>query len=112
MTVIKLMSGVAVSSVLMFNPAHATTIINRDTAAHNLRIVEGGQERVVKAEPSQQFDDLCASSCSLYFNDDPEAYEIAAGDIVSIEDGQLFFEDPSSQPNEAGEATGESAPKQ
>lgn len=111
MTVIKLMSGVAVSSVLLFNPAHATTIINRDAAAHNLRIVEGGQERVVRAEPSQQFDALCSSSCSLYFNDDPEAYEIAAGDIVSIEDGQLFFEDPSPESDEPVEA-GEHPPKQ
>lgn len=102
----KLMLGIAVAaSMLLCSSAQATTIINRDSAAHNLRIVEGDQERIVNAEPSQQFDDLCASSCSLYFDDDPEAYEIAAGDIVSIEDGQLFFEDPSTQPDmPAGEA--------
>jgi hypothetical protein len=102
MTIFKLTSGVA-ASVFLVTAAYATTIINRDSAAHSLRIVEGGQERIVNAEPSQQFDDLCASSCSLYFDGDPEAYEIAAGDIVSIEDGQLFFEDPATLPDRATE---------
>lgn len=104
----KLMTGAAaVASMFLISAAQATTIINRDSTVHNLRIVEGDQERIVNAEPSQQFDDLCASSCSLYFDDDPEAYEIAAGDIVSIEDGQLFFEDPSTQPAESASETPE-----
>jgi len=112
MTVLRAMFSAIGASVLWLSAAQATTLINRDGSVHNLRIVEGAQERTIKAEPLQQFDDLCASSCRLYFDDDPEAYEIAAGDIVSIEDGQLFFEDPDTRQSPAGEAGAETPEKQ
>lgn len=98
MTASKLVLGTVAASAFWLSAAQATTIINRDPSAHNLRIVEGDQERVVTAEPSQQLDELCSSSCSLFFDDDPDAYEIAAGDIVSIEDGELYYEEPSALP--------------
>lgn len=94
----KLLMGAVAASGLAVSTAQATTIINNDPSVHNMRIVEGDQERIVNAEPSQQLVGLCATTCKLYFDDDPEAYEIAAGDIVSIDDGQLYFEDASVRP--------------
>lgn len=98
MIALRLLLGAVAASGLAVTTADATTIINNDPSVHNMRIVEGDQERVVNAEPSQQLVGLCATTCKLYFNDDPEAYAIAAGDIVSIDDGQLYFEDTSIRP--------------
>lgn len=98
MTAFRLLMGAVAATGLAVTSAEATTIVNNDPSVHNMRIVEGDQERVVKAEPSQQLVGLCATTCKLYFDDDPEAYEIAAGDIVSIDDGQLYFEDASVRP--------------
>lgn len=108
MIAFRLMAGAVAAGVLSFSAVQAATIINRDTSAHTLRVVEGDQEKTIRAEPSQRLDGLCASSCSLYFDDDPEAYDIAAGDIVSIEDGQLFFEDPELEPDPPTQPDGES----
>lgn len=95
MTALKLLMGAVAVGGFTLGAANATTIVNNDPSVHNMRIVEGDQERVINAEPSQQLVGMCATSCKLYFDDDPDAYEIAAGDIVSIDDGQLYFEDAS-----------------
>jgi len=87
--------GAVATNALALATAGATTVINNDPFVHRMRIVEDDRERVVDVEPSQQLVGLCASTCKLYFDDDPDAYEIAAGDIVSIDDDQLYFEDVS-----------------
>jgi hypothetical protein len=82
----------AVSILGLFSLAssvEALTIVNRDAQAHVLRIIEGGEEREVSLEPSQQADDLCSTVCSVTIDDSSASHLVAADAALSILDGVL-----------------------
>jgi hypothetical protein len=73
----------------------AITLTNRDSTDQKLTVIEGDKqsERVVKAGEKIE---LCPKSCVIRLTDG-EDYEFDGQEIVSLEEGLLFLDDPDSQ---------------
>ena len=72
----------------------AVSVTNRDDRDHKITIIEGETkvEHVLKATEVKE--GLCPKGCVLRLNDnDDEEYELDAKDVVTIEDGYLYYED-------------------
>lgn len=90
--------------VLHVGAVHSASITNRDERDHKVAIIEEGErarEQVLK--PSSVLSDICPKGCIVRLNDDEtDEYELEGPDVVSIEEGSLYYDGP--------EATSESAP--
>ncbi len=75
--------------------ASGITLTNRDTTDQKLIIIEGDKqnERTIKAGEKVQ---LCPNSCVIRLADG-EDYEFDGGEIVSLEEGLLFLDNPEEQ---------------
>jgi hypothetical protein len=72
----------------------AITLTNRDTTDQKLVVIEGDKqsERTVKAGEKIE---LCPKSCVIRMPDG-EDYEFDGQELVSLEEGLLFLDDPDS----------------
>lgn len=81
------------------------SITNRDTKDHKITIViegQGNQDQVLK--PEQAVEQVCDKGCILRLNDsEDDEYQLEANDVVSIEDGYLYYD--NDQPADAPAAT-------
>lgn len=86
---------VAVSLSVWPIAVFAITLTNRDTADQKLIIIEGDKqsERLIKANETLQ---LCEKSCIIRLPDG-EDYDFDGAEIVSLEDGLLFLDNPDDQ---------------
>jgi hypothetical protein len=73
----------------------AITLTNRDRADQKLVVIEGDKqsETVIKAGEKLE---LCKKSCVIRLPDG-EDYEFDGGEIVSLEEGLLFLDNPEDQ---------------
>ena len=81
--------------LLSTTAAHAVSITNRDERDHRVTVIEGeaAAEHVLK--PSQTLTDICLKGCTIRMNDsEDDEYRLAASDVVSIEDGTVYYEGP------------------
>jgi hypothetical protein len=94
---------VMVLSVMAVSPAHALKLTNRDATEQKLTINEnnGSREQVLK--PSETLEGICASGCTIQIKDGEE-YEFDGNEIVSIEEGLMFLDEPG-QGQTSGDAT-------
>lgn len=79
--------------LLSTTAAHAVSITNRDERDHRVTVIEGeaAAEHVLK--PSQTLTDICLKGCTIRMNNsEDDAYRLAASDVVSIEDGTVYYE--------------------
>jgi hypothetical protein len=83
------------SIVLGASAAPAITLTNRDTTDQKLIIIEGDKqsEKIIKAGEKLQ---LCEKSCIIRLSDG-EDYEFDGAEIVSLEEGLLFLDNPEDQ---------------
>lgn len=84
----------------------ASSITNRDRADYRVSLVEDSVVTEHILAPSETLSSTCAESCVLHLNRDPghDGYRIEATDVVSIEDGYLYYDAP---PASAAPATGD-----
>ena len=81
--------------LLSTTAAHAVSITNRDEREHRVTVIEGeaAAEHVLK--PSQTVTDICLKGCTIRMNNsEDDWYRLAASDIVSIEDGTVYYDGP------------------
>ncbi len=81
--------------LLSTTAAHAVSITNRDEREHRVTVIEGeaAAEHVLK--PSQTVTDICLKGCTIRMNNsEDDRYRLAASDIVSIEDGTVYYDGP------------------
>lgn len=76
------------------------SITNRDTKEHKITIVvtgEANKDQVL--QPSQVIEQVCDKGCILRLNDsEDDEYQLEAEDVVSIEDGYLYYDnDPPAE---------------
>jgi len=94
--------------------AAEVSITNRDDKDHKLTIVEGTKQADHVLKPSQVLEGICAAGCVVRLDDsENDEYELEGTEVVSIEEGYLYYDGPEA-PNEgqgAGE-DGKAAPKQ
>ena len=87
--------------LLSTTAAHAVSITNRDERDHKVTIIEGEARADYVMKPSQSVTDICLKGCTIRMNDsDGDEYRLVAEDVVTIEDGTVYFEgpDPSVRP--------------
>ena len=82
----------------------ALQLTNRDTADHKIALTEpsGAQEVLIK--PSQVIDGICKTGCTMKMADGEE-YEFDGNEVVSIEEGLMFLDEPAD-----GNSAGSSGP--
>ena len=75
--------------------AHAVSITNRDEHDHKVTIIEGDTKADHVLKPSQALNGICAKGCTIRLNDsEDDEYQLEANDVVSIEDGSLYYDGP------------------
>jgi hypothetical protein len=75
--------------------AHAASVTNRDEIDRKVTIIEGDgtTERVL--QPSQALNDFCTKGCTIRLDDsEDDEYMLESDDVVSIEDGSLYYDRP------------------
>mgnify|MGYP007103846965 FL=1 len=75
--------------------AHAVSITNRDEHDHTVTVIEGNTKANHVLKPSQTLNGICAKGCTIRLNDvEDDEYQLEGEDVVSIEDGSLFYDGP------------------
>jgi len=81
--------------LLSATAAHAVSITNRDEQDHKVTVIEGDTTADHVLKPSQTLNGICAKGCTIRLNDsEDDEYLLEANDVVSIEDGSLYYEGP------------------
>lgn len=84
------------TAVLIGYPAaHASSITNRDDRDYKLTVIEDTATKDHTLAPSATLKGVCLQGCIVRLNDeDTSEYELEGSDVVSIEDGLLYYDDP------------------
>lgn len=100
----RLLRAVGVIGLLSSNTAaHAASITNRDELDHKVTIIEGESKADHVLKPSQTLSDICARGCIVRLNDsEDDEYQLEAVDVVSIEDGGLYYDDAGAEQRSPG----------
>jgi hypothetical protein len=106
------------AALLQTSAVSALSLTNRDDHDHKVTIVEGSRSSDHVLKPDATVENVCQKGCVLRLNDSEEdEYELEGNEVVSIEDGSLYYdspEAPASQPpvdgGKAGDGKG-AAPK-
>ncbi|MBO0740587.1 MAG: hypothetical protein J2P51_04080, partial [Hyphomicrobiaceae bacterium] len=57
--------------------------------------------------PSQALNGICAKGCTVHLDDDEEEeYQLEADDVVSIEEGNLYYDTPGTPGSNPAPTTG------
>ncbi|HJU31008.1 MAG TPA: hypothetical protein VJ740_06130 [Hyphomicrobiaceae bacterium] len=108
--------AIVVGGILLLSgstAAHAVTITNRDDLDHKVTVVEGDTRTEHVLKPQQVLAGVCLKGCTVHLDDDEEEeYQLEAEDVVSIEEGALYYDTPDnpSVPAPAPAAGGSSRP--
>lgn len=95
---------VGVCAVLIFgamlaHPAAAVSITNRDDRVHKVTVIEGSGEQSHSLAGSGVLENVCLKGCVIRLNDsDNDEYELEGTEVVSIEDGYLYYDGPEPEP--------------
>ena len=82
----------------------ALQLTNRDTADHKIALTEPSGTQEVLIKPSQVIDGICKTGCTMKMADGEE-YEFDGNEVVSIEEGLMFLDEPAD-----GNSAGSSGP--
>jgi len=94
----------AIGTILLLSSvtaAHAVSITNRDERDHTVTVIEGEAKAEHTLQPSQTLNDICLKGCTIRINNsEADEYRLTASDVVSIEDGTVYYDgaDPSAGP--------------
>ena len=105
---------VSLSVALIWSPiAYASAITNRDGKDHKVSVIEGNAAEVHVLRPSASLEGVCDKGCVIRLNDNAkDEYELQGSDVVSIEDGYLYYDGPpASAVPKVGDADQPSGPK-
>jgi hypothetical protein len=86
---------VLIGAALGTTGSEAASLANRDDRDHKISIVEGGTTVDQVLKPQQALEGICAKGCIIRLNDnEDDEYQIETTDVVSIEDGYLYYDTP------------------
>jgi hypothetical protein len=92
----------------LFGSADAVTVTNRDDKEHKITIIEGDVKNDMQLKAAGVLENICSKGCVVRLNDsESDEYELEGAEIVSIEDGYLYYDGP-----EVPEAAPGTPPKQ
>jgi len=91
--------------VLGVTAAHGASISNRDERDYTVTIIEGEAKADHALKPSQTLSDVCLKGCTIRVNGkEDDEYRLTGGDVVSIEDGTVFYDAPDTPEDSASPA--------
>ena len=87
----------------------AVSITNRDDHDQKVTIIEGATSKDQVLKPEGIIEGICAKGCVVRLNDsEDDEYELEGNEIVSIEDGYLYYDGPDT-PSEPAVPDGKAA---
>jgi hypothetical protein len=93
--------------------AGAASLTNRDEREYKITVIEGDSKQDHVLKPSAVLDGICEKGCIVRLNDDhDDEYELEGAEVVSIEDGYLYYDGPDSSIEPGPEAGKATPPKQ
>ena len=85
----------ATTALLWVPSARASTVTNRDGKDHKVSVIAGGTAKDHVLRPSAALEGICKTGCVIRLNDSTkDEYELQGSDVVSIEDGYLYYDGP------------------
>lgn len=103
---------VAVSSFITATPSAAISITNRDDKDHKITIIEGETKTDLALKATAVLENLCLKGCVVRLNDsENDEYELEGTEVVSIEDGYLYYDGPDTPTEPAPPAAPGAVPK-
>jgi hypothetical protein len=106
---IKLMLLATVAACATISTAGAVSVTNRDEKEQKIQILEGEVKKDHMLKPAAVLDGVCLKGCVIRLNDnDNDEYELDGTEVVTIEDGYLYYDGPDTP---AQGATPAPAPK-
>ena len=86
----------SLSVALIWIPsAYASAITNRDGKDYKVSVIEGNAAADHVLRPSASLKGVCNKGCVIRLNDNAkDEYELQGSDVVSIEDGYLYYDGP------------------
>ena len=106
-----LAATVALAAGLAFaagSAAAAVSVTNRDDKDHKLTVIEndGAQKADHTLKPNQVLEGVCAKGCIIRLNDsDEDEYELEGTEVVSIEEGYLYYDGPDAPGEQPSQGT-------
>lgn len=92
---------VSAAALLSAEAAVAVSLTNRDDRDYRIAIIEGEKRQDHVLVPSAVLEGICQKGCVVRLNDnESDEYELEGNEIVSIEQGYLYYDGPdaSSEP--------------
>lgn len=90
------------AALLWTSTADAVSVTNRDDRDVKLTVIEGEAKQDHILKPSQELKEVCQKGCVIRLNDsESDEYELEGTEVVSIEEGYLYYDGPDA-PTEPG----------
>ena len=90
-----IVAGLIVTALSTVHAFAVVSITNRDDKDHKLTIVEGEARTDHVLKPTQVLEGICDKGCVIRLNDsDNDEYELEGTEVVSIEEGYLYYDGP------------------
>jgi hypothetical protein len=104
-------TAATVVASLASGEAHAVSVTNRDDKEQKIQIVEGDVKKDHTLKPAAVLDGVCLKGCVIRLNEnDNDEYELDGTEVVTIEDGYLYYDGPDAPPAPAPGAAAPAAP--
>jgi len=92
---LKVVAAFLIAALFWFPPAYASSITNRDAKDYKVTVIEGKATKAHVLKPSAALEGICQKGCVIRLNDNEnDEYELQGSDVVSIEDGYLYYDGP------------------
>ena len=96
-----------VAVLLSTSAAHAASITNRDEKDRKVTIIEGEARRDHVLKPNGVLDGICEKGCLIQLDDNQQdPFELEGSEVTSIEEGQLYYDEPAKSAEPQGEDAG------
>jgi hypothetical protein len=109
---LKVVAALTIAVTFWSQLAHASSLTNRDGRDFKVTVIEERATKDQVLKPSAALQGICLKGCVVRLNDsENDEYELQGSDVVSIEDGHLYYDGPPPSPvPKAGEVVEPSKP--
>ena len=103
----------AIAVLLWTSNAGAVSVTNRDDKDHKITVIEGDIKKDHVLKPLVVLEGVCQKGCIIRLNDsDNDEYELEGTEVVSIEEGYLYYDGPDAAETPQSVPGSATAPKQ
>jgi hypothetical protein len=92
----RIVAASLLAALISVPTAYASSLTNRDDKDHKVTVIEGKAAKTRVLRPSAVLEGICVKGCVIRLNDsESDEYELKGSEVVSIEDGYLYFDGPA-----------------